>query len=97
MAILVLLEATAKAECVSAMKDFFMEHFPETRAYDGCRGITAHMNADDSRTFVLVEHWNTKDDFQKYVAWRIETGGVAQLASLLEGTPNVRYFETVAA
>jgi len=97
MAILVLLEATAKAECVSAVKDLLKERFPETRAYDGCRGITAYLNADDGRTFVFVEHWNTKDDYQKYLAWRTETGVLAQLASLLEGAPNIRYFETVAA
>ncbi len=97
MAILVLLEATAKAECVSKMKDMLKELFPETRTYDGCQGLTAYLNADDGRTFVFVGYWDTKDAYQRYLAWRTETGVLAQLSSMLEGAPSIRYFETVDA
>ena len=73
------------------------KRFPETRAYDGCQGITGYLNADDGRTFVFVEYWETKDAFQRYLAWRTETGVLAQLSSVFEGAPNIRSFETVDA
>ncbi len=97
MAILVLLEAKAKAECVSELKRPLKQHFPGTRAYDGCQGITAYVDVDDGRTVVFVEHWDTKEAHQRYMAWRMETGVRAQLASLLEDAPTVRYCETLDA
>src|SRR6266581_1028263 len=38
MAVLVLLEGIAKAECVSELKSLLKKHFPDTRTYDGCQG-----------------------------------------------------------
>jgi quinol monooxygenase YgiN len=80
MAVLVLLEGIAKAECVNELKSLLKQHLPGTRAYDGCQGITAYVNVDDGRTVVFVEHWNTKEAHQRYMAWRVETGVRAQLA-----------------
>ena len=97
MAVLMLLEATAKAECVSELKSFLKERLPETRAFDDCQGLTAYLNVDDGRTVVIVERWDTKEAHQKYMAWRAETGARAQLNSMLEGTPKVRYFEAIEA
>ena len=72
MSILVQLEANAKPECVSEMSGALAGLFPETRAYDGCVDITAYLN-DDGHTFVFVEHWETKEQYEKYLAWREET------------------------
>ena len=97
MAVLMLLEVTAKAECVSELKSFLKERLPETRAFDGCQSLTSYLNVDDGRTVVIVERWETKEAHQKYMAWRAETGGRAHLQSMLEGTPKVRYFEALEA
>jgi quinol monooxygenase YgiN len=40
MAILVLVEAGAKPDMVETIKGFVAPLVPETRAYDGCQGIT---------------------------------------------------------
>ena len=97
MAVLMLLEATAKAECVSELKSFMKERLPETRAFEGCQDLTAYVNVDDGRTVVVVERWDTKEAHQKYMAWRAETGVRAQLSSILEGPPKIRYFEAIDA
>ena len=93
---LVLLEVVAKSECVEQLKDMVKKIFPDTRAYEGCQGVTAFLN-DDGRTFVMVEHWDSKEHYEKYLAWRTETGVLAKLVSLIEGAPSIRYFETVEA
>jgi len=97
MAVLVLLEATVKAECVGELQSLLKQHFPEARAYDGCQGITAYLNVDDDRTLVVVQQWTTKEAHQRYMAWRRETGVQAQVASIWEGPSTVRYFELVDA
>ena len=93
---LVILEGVAKPECVEEVKAMVKSRFPETRAFDGCQGITAFLN-DDGRTFAFVEHWDTKGHYEKYLAWRTETGVLAELAGLFEAQPSIRYFDAVDA
>ena len=93
---LVLLEAVAKPESVGTLKEMLAARLPETRAYEGCQGITPHLN-DDGRTFVFVEHWDSVEHYEKYLAWRTETGVLAELSALLEDDPSIRYFEAVDA
>lgn len=59
MAILVQLEANAKPECVEELMDMIKQRFPETRAYGGCKEITAYLN-EDGHTLVFVEQWEPK-------------------------------------
>ncbi|MFQ5743396.1 MAG: putative quinol monooxygenase [Acidobacteriota bacterium] len=97
MAIMVLVEAKAKAESTGELKESMGKLFPDTRAYDGCRGITAYQDLDDEQTVVLVEFWDTREHYERYLAWRTETGVIAQLVAMLEGEPSIRYFETMDA
>ena len=68
MATLVQLEAKAKPECVQEVIDLLRPRLPETRDYDGCQEITAYLN-DDGHTFVFVELWDSKEHYDKYLAW----------------------------
>lgn len=67
----------------------------DTRAYDGCEGITAQRNVDDASGVMLIEHWESRAHYEKYLAWREETGVLGQLAGLLDGPPSIRFFENV--
>jgi quinol monooxygenase YgiN len=96
MAIMVLLEGQAKAEMVT-LKATLPKLFPDTRAYEGCRGITAYINSYDSHTFVFVEYWKTKALYERYLAWRTETGVIAGLVSMSEAPPSIRYFDQIDA
>ena len=93
MATLVLLEAKARADAVERMKTFLEKRLPETRAYDGCRDITAYLASEDRRTFVFVEHWDSSEHYEKYLAWRTETGVLKELESMIEGGALIRHFE----
>ena len=93
---LVQVEANAKPEHLQDAIDFLKQRFPETRAYDGCQDITAYLN-EDGHTLVFVEHWDTKEQYEKYLAWREETGALAELVGYLQGPPDFRFFDAVDA
>ena len=40
---------------------------------------------DESGNLVFYERWETREHYQKYLAWRTETGTLAALASKLTG------------
>jgi quinol monooxygenase YgiN len=97
MAVTVLLELKVKPESVDTLKKLFKEILPDTRAYEGCRELKIYGNQDDAGNVVLVEHWDSRPHYEKYLAWRTETGLVDKLGSMLAGPPSIRYYEEVDA
>ena len=97
MAVTVLLELKAKAGTGGGLAGVFKQILPDTRKFEGCKGVTVLQNQDDPDTLVLVEEWETKENHQKYMAWRTETGLVDQLVAAIEGPPSIRYFGTADA
>ena len=95
MSVLVLLEAKVKSEDISNMKSYMAEILPDTRAYDGCKSIDIYSNTEDTSSWVLVEHWESRAHHGKYIAWRTETGVVDKIGAMLTGSPNTRYFERI--
>lgn len=95
MSVLVILEANVKPESADDLNTMMKEGLPDTRAFAGCQGITAHSNLDDPSNVVLVEHWDSKEHYEKYLAWRMETGFLEKMVSLLSGEPSIRYYSQV--
>ncbi len=67
-------------DLIAALK----QALPETRAYDGCLSLDSWLDADRS-TIVLTEQWVSFDHYDRYLAWRGETGVLAAAAAMLEG------------
>ena len=97
MAVTVLLELKAKSGTGDAMVGVFKSILPDTRAYEGCISVDVLQNQDDPDTLVLVEVWEAKENHEKYMGWRAETGLVDQLMAAVENPPSIRYFETADA
>ena len=96
MATLVILEVRAKEGALPEVKEFLAKNLPDTRGYDGCLELTPYLN-EDGRTVVIVEKWVSKPQYEQYLAWRQETGALADFGKLTEGEPNIRYFEAIDA
>jgi len=64
----------------------------DTRAYDGCEGITVQRDMEDSANILLIEHWESRTHYDEYLAWREETGVLGKIVALLEGPPNIRFY-----
>jgi quinol monooxygenase YgiN len=92
---MVLLEFKARADAVDRLEAALPPLFVDTRAYDGCHGITAYSSADGGPTFVFVQYWESRGHYEKYLAWRTETGTLTEIVGMLEGDISIRYFERV--
>ncbi len=97
MSVIVLFEAHVKPEAVDKMKSSLKVLLPETRAYDGCQGIDIYGNTEDEGNLVFYERWDSREHYEKYLAWRTETGVMDQLGAMLTAPPSIRYFERVDA
>ena len=97
MSVMVLLEAPVKSEDVSNIKSYMAKILPDTRVYDGCQGIDVYFNTADAGNMVLVEHWDSRAQHEKYLGWRTETGVMDKIGGMLAGPPSIRYFERTDA
>ena len=97
MSVLALLEAPVKSEDISNMKSYMAEILPDTRAYDGCRGVDEYFNTEDAGNMVLVEYRDSRAQYEKYVGWRTETGVMDKIGVMLARPPSIRYFEKTDA
>ena len=96
MACTVLLELKVKPECVKDTIDGLGALLPSTRTYPGCIEVYAHQDQDDPTTNVAIETWESRQAYEKYFAWRTETGVIGQLANWVAAPPSIRYFDKKA-
>ena len=97
MAVKVLLEVKAKPGTGDDLLAVFREILPDTRAYDGCLGVDTLRGQDDPDVLVLVETWESRAHYEKYFAWRQESGLVGQLGEAVAAPPSLRYFDETDA
>ena len=93
MSITVLLDLTAKQGSMEDLKKVFVDILPDTRKYEGCEGLDVKINNDEPDNLVIVERWQSRPHYEKYFAWRQETGLIDRLGPLLGAPPNIRYLD----
>jgi quinol monooxygenase YgiN len=93
MSVTVLLEVLSKPESIDELKQTFKAILPDTRGYDGCISVQVVLNQDDPLNLILNETWESRAHYEKYFAWRAETGGLEALGKMLSASPSVRYFD----
>jgi quinol monooxygenase YgiN len=64
----------------------------ETRSYKGCRSVTTLVDQETS-SIVLVEEWDSDEDQQAYIAWRVETGLIDAIAPFMQGELVTRTYD----
>ena len=95
MSVKVVLEFQTTPDNVQSVKDLFRSVLPDTRAYDGFESLTVHQNEEDPTAFLVWEQWATRPHYEKYLAWRTETGDLDKLLGMLVGQPSFRFFNHV--
>jgi quinol monooxygenase YgiN len=96
VSILVVLELEAKEGAADEMIAVLKGSLVDTRARQGCEGVTVHKDHDRPDSVVLVERWASRADDDAYRAWRAGDGAVAGMAPLVAKV-RLRYFDDVDA
>ncbi|MCE2493566.1 MAG: antibiotic biosynthesis monooxygenase [Alphaproteobacteria bacterium] len=97
MAVRVILEVQAKPGTGDEVVAFFRSILPETRAYEGCTSVDALQNSDDADNMVVVEVWDSHEQYEEYLAWRRERGTSDRLKQILAEPPSIRHFDVADA
>ena len=93
MAILTKFELTPKEKTGTELIDFLQRIIPATRSYQGCTGASFGLSQKPPKTVLLIEEWDSLQDFEAYLNWRVERSDFATLTSLLASDPIVTHFE----
>ncbi len=91
VSVTVMMDLSVKPERLDELKTALSGLLPDTRAYDGCEGIRINQDLDDPNHVVFIENWASKQHFEKYFAWRTETGVIAQLMGFVTTPPATTY------
>ena len=97
MGLLVVLEIRAAEGRGDDLVALLRDTLPDTRARQGCEGVTVHRDVDEPDAIVLIERWATREDDTAYREWRAGEGATPGLGALLAGPPTIRYFDDVDA
>ncbi|MFT4585442.1 MAG: quinol monooxygenase YgiN [Gammaproteobacteria bacterium] len=82
---------------VANFKALLTLHLPDARTFDGCGSAQVIENQDNGTNILILELWASRDQFEKYIAWRTETGVLAQLAACCASDPDMRICDPVVA
>ncbi|MFC9735075.1 putative quinol monooxygenase [Streptomyces roseolus] len=77
------------------LRSWFVEQLPGTRAFEGNVSVEVVRDQDAPNTVVFMEKWDSRKNFEDYLAWRTETGVVAELADMLDGDIDFRYHDSL--
>lgn len=88
----VVLEFKTKADAIEDMSNYLREILVDTRGYDGCVGLHVTQDLDDPTKFAAVEQWDSRAHYEKYFQWRVDTGVVEKMATMMDGEPSLRFF-----
>jgi quinol monooxygenase YgiN len=51
------------------------------------------LNVDDPKNYVMTEVWDSKEHYEKYLAFRTEDGTVDNITGMSEEGPDIRIFD----
>ncbi|MBT3851786.1 MAG: hypothetical protein HOF62_05205 [Gammaproteobacteria bacterium] len=97
MSVSVLLSGTLKDGLVEQFKEICAGAFHVTRAFDGCQNINLTLNVENPHKYVLTEVWDSKEHYEKYLAFRTEDGTVGAIGDMSVDGPNIDIFNITDA
>ena len=97
MSVSVLLEGTLKDGLVEQFTQICTDAFSVTRAFDGCQNINLTLNVENPNNYVLTEVWDSKEHYEKYLAFRTAEGTIDAISEMCVDGPNIQIFDITAA
>ena len=89
---MITLEMPVKPDMLEDYLNILKGALVQTRSYKGCRSVTTLVDQETS-SIVLVEEWDSAEDQQAYIAWRVETGLIDAIAPFMQGELVTRTYD----
>jgi|TARA_B100001971_G_scaffold36915_1_gene31871 quinol monooxygenase YgiN len=89
---MITLEMPVKPDMLEDYLNILKGALVETRSYKGCRSVTTLVDQETS-SIVLLEEWDSAEDQQAYIAWRVETGLIDAIAPFMQGELVTRTYD----
>lgn len=91
----VLLEVKVEPEKLEFFHEYYQQVTPKTLHYEGCQDLKLLVDQQRSNEAKIVETWESRNAYEKYLTWRTETGVMDKLAAMLVAPPSIRFFDAV--
>ena len=59
----------------------------DTRAFEGCESVEVYTQEDNPDVVFLWEKWTARERQEAYLAWRVETGTMADMERFMAEEP----------
>ena len=92
MSVMITLEMPVKPDMLEEYLNILKGALVETRSYKGCRSVTTLVDQETS-SVLLVEEWDSAEDQQAYMAWRMETGLIDAISPFMQGELVTRTYD----
>lgn len=95
MSVYVILELQSNPEDIDVLKSAIERILPAKRDCDGCNEVHVIENQDNPLNIILIETWETREQYEKYLKWRMEIGALDTIGAMLSKLPSIRYYENL--
>ena len=95
MSIVVLFSMSAKEESLEELKKYLKEILPDTRSFEGCQGVQLYENKESPTKVTIHAKWVSEEAQKKYVAWRMETGALNKLMTMLSEPASMPFYNII--
>ena len=92
MSIVVIVNFSVKPESLEELTNYLKEILPDTRSFEGCEGVELYQNKESPIKLTIRAKWTSDDAQKKYMSWRMETGAMNKLVSLLSEPVSLQYY-----
>lgn len=75
------------------LRGWLRQILPDSRAFHGSVSVEVYRDQNDPSSVVLLEKWNSRADYDAYLAWRGETGMIEQLSAFMDGELRIRVLD----
>lgn len=89
----VVFECRVKPDCVEKFQQWLRANLPDTRAFPGFMTLVAAVNQDNPVNIIVLEQWDTRQHYEKYIEWRTARGDSEVFMPMMDGEPSIRYYD----
>jgi len=85
----------AKPNCETALKDELKSLAAATRSESGCLSYAIHRDINNAAVFILIQHWESKEELDIHFITPHFLQHSLMLATLITAPPTITYLEVV--